>query len=135
VNEYFAENETFNGTLQNLKQKYNLTEIRKPLPDKQRELFIKQSETKLPLDYITLCKQTNGFNINEASFSGLGSWQSVPLDDDNYLMLAEKSIGCLTIKQSKRSTQLKYHSYEDETDIKDLGDNFLNALDAFLKIE
>ena len=135
VTEYFADNEFLNGTLQDLKQKYGLTQIKKPLPDKQRELFIKQSETKLPFDYISLCEQTNGFNINEVSVGGLGSWQSVPLDDDNYLMLAEKSVGCLTIKQSKRSTKLKYHSYEDETDIRDLGDNFLNALDIFLKIE
>lgn len=135
VTEYFADNEIFNGILQDLKQKYGLTQIKKPLPSKQRELFIKQSETKLPADYISLCEQTNGFSINESTVGGLGSWQSVPLDDDNYLMLAEKSVGCLTIKQSKRSTKLKYHSYEDETDIRDLGDNFLNALDTFLKIE
>lgn len=135
VTEYFADNQTFNGILQELKQKYFLTQIKKPLPDKQRELFIKQSDTKLPLDFISLCEQTNGFNIKEASFGGLGSWQSVPLEDDNYLMLAEKSNGCLTIKQSKRSTKLKYHSYEDETDIRDLGDSFLKALDTFLKIE
>ena len=135
VTEYFAENEILNGTLQDLKQKYGLTQIKKPLPNKQRELFIKKSETKLPLDYISLCEQTNGFNINDVSVGGLGSWQSVPLDDDNYLMLAEKSVGCLTIKQSKRSTKLKYHSFEDETDIRDLGDHFLNALDIFLKIE
>ena len=135
VTEYFADNETFTGILQNLKQEYSLTQIKKPLPDKQRELFIKQSEAKLPTDFISLCEQTNGFNINEASVCGLVSWQSVPFDDNNYLMLAEKSNGCLTIKQSKRSTKLKYHSYEDETDIRDLGDNFLNALNTFLKIE
>jgi len=135
VTEYYADNDIFNGTLQELKQKYRLTQIKKPLPDKQRQLFINQSETKLPEDFIALCKQTNGFNVDEASVGGLGSWQSVPLDNDNYLMLAEKSSGCLTIKQSKRSTKLKYHSYEDETDIRDLGDNFLKALDTFLKIE
>lgn len=135
VTEYFTDNETFNGPLQELKQNYSLTQIKKPLPDKQRDLFIKQCETKLPADYISLCEQTNGFKINEASVSGLGSWQSVPLEDDNYIMLAEKNGGCLTIKQSKRSTKLKYHSYEDETDIRDLGDNFLKALDTFLKIE
>jgi hypothetical protein len=135
LTEYFAENEVFNSTLQDLKQKYVLTQIKKPLPDKQKELFIKQSETKLPLDYISLCKQTNGFNINDVSVGGLGSWQSVPLEDDNYLILAEKSNGCLTIKQSKRSTKLKYHSYDDETNIRDLGDNFLKALETFLKIE
>lgn len=135
VTEYFADNEVFHGTLQDLKQKYGLTQIKKPLPDRQRELFIRQCETKLPIDYISLCEQTNGFNIKEVCIGGLGSWQSVPLDDDNYLMLAEKSSGCLSIKQSKRSTKLKYHSYEDETDTRDLGDNFLKALDTFLKIE
>ena len=135
VTEYYADNDIFNGALQELKQKYRLTQIKKPLPDKQRQLFIKQSETKLPEDFIGLCEQTNGFNIDETSVGGIGSWQSVPLDSDNYLILAEKSSGCLTIKQSKRSTKLKYHSYEDETDIRDLGDNFLKALDTFLKIE
>jgi hypothetical protein len=135
VTEYYADNEVFNGKLQDLKQKYGLTQIKKPLPDKQRELFIKQSETKLPTDFISLCEHTNGFTINDAIVGGLGSWQSIPFDDDNYLMLAEKSSGCLTIKQSKRSTKLKYHSYEDETDIRDLGGNFFDALDTFIKIE
>jgi hypothetical protein len=135
VTEFYADNETFNGSLQDLKQKYSLTQIKKPLPDKQRQLFIKQSETTFPTDFILLCEQTNGFIIDEVSVSGLGSWQSVTLEDDNYLILAEKNSGCLTIKQSKRSRKLKYHSYEEETDIRDLGDNFLNALDTFLKIE
>ena len=75
------------------------------------------------------------FNINNISVFGLGTFQSVSLDDDNYLMLAEKSNGCLTVKQSKRTTKLKFHSYEDETDIRDLGDNFLKALDTFVATE
>jgi len=121
--------------LQELNQKYKISHIQKPLPEKQRQLFIKLSDTKLPDDYLSLCEQTNGFNINDISVFGLGTFQSVSLDDDNYLMLAEKSNGCLIIKQSKRTTKLKYHSYEDETDIRDLGDKFINALGTFLKIE
>jgi len=133
--EFYSENDTFNGLLYDIQQKYTLTQIKKPLREKQRQLFIKQSDTKLPLDFLMLCEQTNGFNIDEVSVGGLGTWQSVSLDDANYLTLAEKSIGCLSIKQSKRTTKLKYHSYEDETDIRDLGDNFLNALDKFLTID
>ena len=121
--------------MQELNQKYKISHIQKPLPEKQRQLFIKLSDTKLPDDYLSLCEQTNGFNINDISVFGLGTFQSVSLDDDNYLMLAEKSNGCLIIKQSKRTTKLKYHSYEDETDIRDLGDKFINALGTFLKIE
>lgn len=135
VTEYFDENEAFSSILKDLKEKYRLTQIKKPLPEKQRALFIKLSETKLPLDYLSLCEQTNGFCINDVFVAGLGTWQSVPLSDDNYLMLAETNVGCLLIKQSKRSTRLRYHSYEDETDIRDLGDNFLIALDTILKIE
>lgn len=135
ITEYYADTDKFNGTLQELNQQHRITNIQKPLPEKQRQLFIKLSDTKLPDDYLLLCEQTNGFNINDVSVFGLGTFQSVSLDDDNYLMLAEKSNGCLAIKQSKRTTKLKFHSYEDETDIRDLGDNFLKALDTFVATE
>jgi len=135
ITEYYADTEKFNGALNELKQKHIVTHIQKPLPDKQKQLLLKLSETKLPEDYLLLCDQTNGFKINDTSVFGLGTFQSISLDDDNYLMLAEKSNGCLTIKQSKRVTKLKFHSYEDETDIRDLGDSFLKALDSFLATE
>lgn len=135
ITEYYGDTDTFNGALQELNQKHKISRIQKPLPEKQRQLFIKLSDTKLPDDYLSLCEQTNGFNINDVSVFGLGTFQSVSLDDDNYLMLAEKSNGCLAIKQSKRTTKLQFHSYEDETDIRDLGDNFLKALDTFVATE
>lgn len=135
VTEYFADTDIFDGNLEELNKKHNINNVQKPLPEKQRQLFIKFSDTKLPDDYLLLCEQTNGFRVNDASVFGLGTFQPISLDDDNYLMLAEKSNGCLIIKQSKRTTKLKFHSYEDETDIRDLGDNFLKALDTFIAIE
>lgn len=135
ITEYYGDTDEFNRALQELNQKHKISHIKKPLPEKQRQLFIKLSDTKLPGDYLSLCEQTNGFNINDVTVFGLGTFQSVSLHDDNYLMLAEKSNGCLTIKQSKRTTKLKFHSYEDETDIRDLGDNFLKALDTFVTTE
>lgn len=132
VTEFCNDSDDLNGLISDLRKTHSLSNIKKPLPEKQRQLFIKLSDTKLPEDYILLCNQTNGFDIDNASVFGLGTFQSVSLDDDNYLMLAEKSNGCLTIKQSKRTTKLKYHSYEDETDIRDLGDNFLKALETFI---
>jgi hypothetical protein len=132
VTVFYTDTDELNGLISELKKIHNLANVKKPLPEKQRQLFIKLSETKLPEDYLLLCNQTNGFDIDNASVFGLGTFQSVSLDDDNYLMLAEKSNGCLTIKQSKRTTNLKYHSYEDETDIRDLGDNFMKALETFI---
>jgi hypothetical protein len=72
--------------------------------------------------------------INEISVFGLGIFQSVPLHNDNYLILAEKSNGCFNNQASKSVIKLTFHSYEDETDIRDLGDNFLKALDSFVGI-
>lgn len=132
VVEYFDDTYVLNGALQELNQKHSINHIQKPLPEKQRQLFIQLSDTKLPADYLLLCEQTNGFKIHDAEVFGLGTFQQVSIEDGNYLVLAEKSDGCLTIKQSKRTTKLKFQSYEDETDIKDWGDNFLKALDKFV---
>ena len=41
----------------------------------------------------------------------------------------------MSIRQSKRTTKIKFHSYEDEADIRDLGDSFLSALDKFIDID
>jgi hypothetical protein len=135
VTEYYEAEDSFQGLLHDLSQKYSLSHVTKPLPEKQRKLFIRLSETKLPPDYLQLLEQTNGFDINEVRIAGLGALQSVSLEDANYLMLAEKSIGCLSAKQSKKVTQLKFHSYEGETDIKNLGSSFMEALDEFIKMD
>lgn len=130
--EFYAGDEIFDGILSDLNQKYKLSNIQKPLPQRQRQLFTRLSDTKLPEDYLVLCNQTNGFEINDAVVFGLGMLQSVSMEDDNYLKLAENGDGCLAIKQSKRTTKIKSYSYEDETDVKDMGDSFLSALDHFM---
>jgi hypothetical protein len=135
ITEYYSDTDKINGGLSELMKDHNITQVKKPLPEKQRQLFIKLTDTKLPEDYLSLCDQTNGFEIDGASVFGLGALQSVALEDNNYLMLAEKEGGCLVIKQSKRSVILQYHSYEDETDVKNLEDNFIQALKTFVTIE
>jgi hypothetical protein len=133
--EYFTASDKITGILEELMSKYKIINIQKPLPEKQQQLFTKLSETKLPEDYLLLCNQTNGFEIDEATVFGLGNIEQVSLDDDNHLILAEHRAGCLVIKQSKRPTKLKYQSYEDATDIRDLDYRFLKALEIFMKIE
>jgi len=132
--EYYPEEESFDGLLGELAKQYVLSEVRKPLPKKQKELFVKLSETKFPADFLDLCDHANGFKIDGVYVAGLGSMQDMALEDDNYLMIAENNAGCLSIRRTKKKTELKYHSYEDETDIKDLGDSFLVALGKFMKI-
>ena len=135
VIEYYPGQEHFDGLLGEIAKQYVLSEVRKPLPQKQRELYVKLSETKFPADFLDLCDQANGFNIDGVHVAGLGGMQDVALEDDNYLTIAEKDGGCLSIRRTKRKIELKYHSYEDETDIRDLGDSFLVALDKFMRIE
>lgn len=132
--EYYPVGENFAGLLGKLANEHVLSEVRKPLPQKQKELFFKLSETKFPNDFLDLCDQANGFKIDGVHVSGLGGMQAVALEDDNYLMIAEKDAGCLSIRRTKKKTELKYHSYEDKTDIRDLGDNFIAALDMFIRI-
>jgi hypothetical protein len=135
IPEFYDPTDIFEGIVAVLKSKYNLKDIQKPLPENQQHLFIRLSETKFPPGYLELIKQTNGFTVDDAKVYGLGPFEPVPLDDGNYLTIAEKSTGCLGIKQSQRKTSLKYFSYEDETDVRDLGEEYLTALQKFIEIE
>jgi len=133
IAEYYPENEEFAGILGELQKKWALSKVRKPLPKNQADYFINLCDAKLPVDFVELCKQTNGFNIEEVDVFGLGTLQSVPLDDDNYLILAQKAEGSLTLKQTKRAAKLTFHSY-DESEIEKLGDSFSSALEKFIAI-
>jgi hypothetical protein len=108
--------------------------VQKPLPQNQKELILKLSETKFPADFIDLCNQSNGFRIDSVKVFGLGHMEDLALEDDNYLIIAEKDGGCLTIRKTKRKTEFKYLSYDDETDIRNLDSEFMAALNSFTSI-
>lgn len=133
--EYYNPNDVFNGVLHELQTKHSLTKVSKPLPDKQKLLFIKLTEAKLPADYLKLMEETNGFSINDTFIHGLSDLQNVTLDDNNYLILADNSSGHLLLKQSKTKTIMKYQSIENESDSRDLADNFIEAMEQLMKIE
>lgn len=133
--EYYSPNAVFKGALQELQAKHPLTKVSKPLSDNQKSLFVKLTETKLPGDYLKLMNETNGFSINDTSIHGLSDLQNIPLDDNNYLVLADNSSGHLLLEQSKTKTIIKYQSIENESDSRDLGDNFIEALEQLMKIE
>jgi hypothetical protein len=133
--EFYQQEETLNGLLGNLEKQYTLTEVRKAIPDPQRKLFVKLSETKFPADFLELYEQTNGFVIDGVQVEGFGSMWTVDLEDGSYWVIAEKEGGTLSIRKSSRKAQLKYHSTEDESDIRPLGSEFLSALDIFMNIE
>jgi hypothetical protein len=135
VTEFYDDIDHVNGLLGDLKKSHTITQVKKPLPDKQRQLFIRLSETKFPEDYLSLCDQANGFEIDGVSVFGLEALRSLQLEDNNYLMLAEKEGGCLLIKRSKRSATMKYYSVEDETDVRSLDGSFIQALKTFISIE
>jgi len=136
VREFYEPGESFTGMLGKWQAKYSIKEVLKPLPGRQRELFVKLAEAKFPADYLELMTQTNGFEVGETVVHGLGAaLESVSLEDDNYLTLAENGAGVLSLRQSRRSTELRFHSLEDESDFRDLGDNFGQAMETFLHLE
>jgi hypothetical protein len=134
VDEFYAAGESLPALLLELKDKYTIQEVKKSLPAEKRMLFLRISEVKFPGDYLALVEQTNGFTINDVIVNGLGQYDDVPMNDGNYLMLADGPGAILALKQSKRNTRLKYISVEDETDIRDLGDQFMPALEEFMNI-
>ena len=133
--EYYQKEATFSGLLGNLGKQYTLSEVQKALPDQQRKLFVKLSETKFPADFLELYEQTNGYVIDGIRVHGFGSMWTVDLEDGSYWVIAEKEGGTLSIRKSSGKAQLKYHSVENESDVRPLGSEFLSALDIFIHME
>lgn len=134
IPEYYDPPEKFTGLLGEIQAKYDLQKVLKPLPDEQRQLFIKLAVTPFPDDYLKLLSQTNGFMIvNEANVFGLGSLESISLEDDNYLTLVQNSDGVLSLKENGNIPELRFHPIDNEEDAEDLGSKFMNALEKFLR--
>jgi hypothetical protein len=128
IPEYYSETDELPDLLKKLSQEFRIRNIRKALPEKQRELFIKTCDTKLPDDFLELSKETDGFEIDDTQVHGLSDMEPVSMDNGYYLKLIETSDGFVTLKQSKRTTKLMYFSIEDETVQKGMGQSFLDAL-------
>lgn len=131
--EYFTESENLPQLLKELKNDFEITKIKKALPENKRVLFIKTKETKLPEDFLELTKATDGFEIGDIQVYGLSGMESVAMDDNDYLKLVETTQGVLTIQQSKQTTRLKYFSFEDRTATKEMGERFMPALKELVK--
>jgi hypothetical protein len=128
TSEYYSETDELPSLLKKLRHEFRIRNIRKALPEKQRELFIKTSDAKLPEDFLELSKETDGFEIDDIQVHGLSDMEPVSMDDGYYLKLIETSHGLVTLKQSTRTTKLMYFSIEDETVKTDMGQNFVAAL-------
>jgi len=126
--EYYTETEELPSLLHELNQEFKIKNIRKALPEKQSDLFIKTCNTKLPDDFLELSKETSGFEIDDIQVHGLSDMEPVSMDNGYYLKLIETTDGLLTIKQTKRTTKMTYFSIEDETVKTDMGQSFIGAL-------
>jgi hypothetical protein len=128
IPEYYSDTNELPSLLKVLSKEFKIRNIRKGLPEKQRELFIKTCDAKLPEDFLELSKETDGFEIDEIQVHGLSDMEPVSMDNGYYLKLIETSEGFVTIKQTKRTTKLTYFSIEDESVITDMGQSFIGAL-------
>jgi hypothetical protein len=128
TSEYYSETDELPSLLKKLSHEFRIRNIRKALPEMQRDLFIKTSGAKLPKDFLELSKETDGFEIDDIQVHGLSDMEPVSMDNGYYLKLIETGDGLVTLKQSRRTTKLMYFSIEDETVKTDMGQNFIAAL-------
>jgi len=113
--------------------KWHVSLLKRPLPDAEREMIVKQLDAKLPEDYLELVSQTEGMKINSCLIYGLSEIRDLILPKENYYVLAEISgTGVLAVRKERFDSEIYFLNYEDGHEIS-LGVSFRLAVEQQLE--
>lgn len=112
-----------------ISNKFEIKNILPPVSPSERDSYIFRLNTELPVDYLELLCETDGFSVEDWQFHGTNS-RRIMRDNENYQVLAENDERAICLLENNTSPQVFYlDQIKDE--VTEEGENFINA---FLKI-
>ncbi len=112
----------FNGLLGELNNIQSINQVFKPIGAEFLENYINRIDSKLPIEYLDIIKQSEGVNFGEFSILGISEIRTTGLDDGNYYHLAEFDDGILAVKEEEKNGTVYYCHYSGLLD--NLGTDF-----------
>ncbi len=112
----------FYGLLGKLNNIESIIQVFQPIGAEFLENYIKRIDSKLPIEYLNIIKQSEGVDFEGCCILGISEIHSTGLDDGNYLHLAEFDDGILAIKEEDKSGTIYYCHYSGQLD--NLGTDF-----------
>ena len=112
----------FDGLLGELNNIQSIKQVFKPIGSEFLANYIKRIDSKLPIEYLDIIKQSEGIDFKDCYILGISEIRSTGLDDGNYFHLAEFDDGIITIKEEDKSGTIYYCHHSGLLD--NLGTNF-----------
>ena len=112
----------FNGLIGELNNIQSINQVFEPIGAEFLENYIKRIDSKLPIEYLDIIRQSEGIDFREFSILGISEIRSTGLDDGNYFHLAEFDDGILAVKEEDKSGTIYYCHYSGLLD--NLGTDF-----------
>ncbi|WP_412983921.1 hypothetical protein [Pontimicrobium sp. IMCC45349] len=112
----------FDGLLEELNNIQSINQVFKPIGSEVLENYIKIIDSKLPIEYLDIIKQSEGVDFGDCCILGISEIRSTGLDDGNYFHLAEFDDGVIAVKEEDRRGTIFYCHYSGLLD--NLGTDF-----------
>lgn len=98
----------FDGLLGELNNIQSIKQVFKPVGSEFLENYIKRIDSKLPIEYLDIIKQSEGIDFKDCYILGISEIRSTGLDDGNYFHLAEFDDGIIAVKEEEESGTIYY---------------------------
>lgn len=113
--EPFADAKQLKGWLREWAGKWELTDLRHPLPPAIRSELVGRFDSTLPPDYLELVGQTEGAQVGRCKVNGLSQVWNFPWPDESFYILADiKGRGAVGVRQGDSDGVLYYLDNEDD---------------------
>lgn len=112
----------FDGLLAELNNTQSINQVFQPIGSDFLENYIKRIDSKLPIEYLDIIKQSEGVVFRDYIILGISEIRSTGLDDGNYFHLAEFDDGVIAVKEDDKSGTVYYCHYSGLLD--NLGTDF-----------
>lgn len=119
------------GWLEEWEHKYNIGEKKPALKQSDRERLLANISGSLPLDYLELTMQSDGFKIENCTIFGPSGIHGIVMPDGDYYVLAEvEKEGVIAVKSNGDGMQ--YFLDFDENPPETLGTSFQSAIENYV---
>jgi len=97
------------GWLREWMKRWELSDLRQPLPQGVREELVGQFDSKLPPDYLELVGETEGVQVVHCKVNGLSQVWTLPWPDESFYILADiEGRGAVGVRQGDEDGTLHY---------------------------
>ena len=120
------------GWLREWSQKYDLRNVLEPLKKEDRNWILNNIAACLPIDYLEMVEQCEGFTVDDITVLGLSEVFDITLPATSYYVLVELLGRGQIVVRAHSNDRIVYHNDYIEEDLVPMGTSFHEAVEMHM---